>query len=45
VAMAADYLQTIAPGYSLDLQRVVSLGHSAGGHLALWLGTTPYSPG
>ena len=41
VAMAADYLQTIAPGYSLDLQRVVSLGHSAGGHLALWLAARP----
>jgi len=37
VANAADYLRQIAPQYSLDLTRVVSLGHSAGGHLALWL--------
>lgn len=37
VAMAADYLSTIAPTYNLDLQRVVAVGHSAGGQLALWL--------
>jgi acetyl esterase/lipase len=37
VALAADYLRTIAPTYQLDLQRVISIGHSAGGHLALWL--------
>ncbi len=37
VARAADYLQTIATTYALDLQRVVTVGHSAGGHLALWL--------
>lgn len=44
VAMAADYLRTIASGYSLDLQRVVSIGHSAGGHLALWLAARPRIP-
>ncbi len=37
VAAAADYLITLAPTYNLDLERVVSMGHSAGGHLALWL--------
>lgn len=37
VALAADYLWSLAETYPLDLQRVVSLGHSAGGHLALWL--------
>lgn len=37
VARAADYLRTLAPRYRLDLSRVVTLGHSAGGHLALWL--------
>ncbi|MBV9021655.1 MAG: alpha/beta hydrolase [Ktedonobacteraceae bacterium] len=37
VAAATDYLQTIASTYALDLGRVVTLGHSAGGHLALWL--------
>lgn len=37
VGRAADYLTTLAPRYNLDLNRVVALGHSAGGHLALWL--------
>jgi acetyl esterase/lipase len=37
VASAADYLRELAPKHNLDLKRVVSLGHSAGGHLALWL--------
>ena len=37
VAQATDHLRAIAASYELDLQRVVSLGHSAGGHLALWL--------
>ncbi|HEX2912389.1 MAG TPA: alpha/beta hydrolase [Chloroflexia bacterium] len=37
VGQAADFLREIAEGYNLDLKRVVSLGHSAGGHLALWL--------
>src|SRR5260370_3919740 len=41
VAFAADYLRILAPTYALDLQRVVSLGHSAGGHLAIWLATPP----
>lgn len=37
VARAADYVREIAPQYHLDLDRVVTMGHSAGGHLALWL--------
>jgi acetyl esterase/lipase len=37
VAAAADHLRTLAPEQRLDLDRVVSVGHSAGGHLALWL--------
>jgi pimeloyl-ACP methyl ester carboxylesterase len=37
VAAGADYLSIMAGRYSLDLARVVALGHSAGGHLALWL--------
>lgn len=37
VGTAADYLWTLAQEYPLDLQRVVAIGHSAGGHLALWL--------
>lgn len=37
VAQAADFIQTIAATYHLDTQRVIAVGHSAGGHLALWL--------
>ncbi|GCE23922.1 alpha/beta hydrolase family protein [Dictyobacter kobayashii] len=37
VASATDHLNTLAPTYKLDLQRVVAVGHSAGGHLAFWL--------
>jgi acetyl esterase/lipase len=37
VARATDYLATLAPTYALDLARVVTVGHSAGGQLALWL--------
>lgn len=37
VACAVDYLRLLAPHYQLDLQRVVPVGHSAGGHLAFWL--------
>lgn len=36
-ARATDYLREIAAKYSLDLSRVVVVGHSAGGHLALML--------
>jgi acetyl esterase/lipase len=37
VAAAADFVRVLARGLPLDLQRVVSIGHSSGGHLALWL--------
>lgn len=37
VAAAADHLRVLAESYPLDLGRVVAVGHSAGGHLALWL--------
>jgi acetyl esterase/lipase len=36
VAAAIDYLSVIAADHPLDLDRVVSVGHSAGGHLGLW---------
>jgi acetyl esterase/lipase len=36
VAAGIDYLRTLATKYSLDLNRVVLVGHSAGAHLALW---------
>ncbi|MFN0123274.1 MAG: alpha/beta hydrolase family protein [Blastocatellia bacterium] len=37
VARGADYLRDLAKTYPLELKRVVVIGHSAGGHLALWL--------
>jgi acetyl esterase/lipase len=37
VAHGADYLRVLARTYPLDLNRIFVLGHSAGGHLALWL--------
>lgn len=39
VGAGVDHLRTIAPAYHLDLSRVVAVGHSAGGQLALWLAT------
>jgi acetyl esterase/lipase len=43
-AAAADALREAAPKYSLDLNRLVAVGHSAGGHLALWLAGRPRLP-
>ncbi|MET0401363.1 MAG: alpha/beta hydrolase [Cystobacter sp.] len=37
VGLGTDYLRTLATRYPLDLKRVTVMGHSAGGHLALWL--------
>ena len=37
VAAAAAHLKSIAVEYRLDLDRIITVGHSAGGHLALWL--------
>ncbi len=37
VGAATDYLRGIADEHGLDLAAVVAMGHSAGGHLALWL--------
>lgn len=37
VAQGTDYLREVAAEHHLDLNRVVVSGHSAGGHLALWL--------
>lgn len=44
VAAAADALSTAAKARRLDPGRVVALGHSAGGHLALWLAARPGLP-
>lgn len=37
VAQATDVLRALADQYTLDLTRVVAVGHSAGGQLACWL--------
>jgi len=36
VAAGTDFLRKAAEQYPLDLSTVVTIGHSAGGHLALW---------
>lgn len=43
-AQAADALAANAARYHLDLRHVVAVGHSAGGHLALWLAARPKLP-
>jgi len=42
VALATDYLRILAATCPLDLERVVPIGHSAGGHLAVWLAARPH---
>jgi len=44
VALATDFLRELAPYNGLDLTKVVPIGHSAGGHLALWLAARPRIP-
>ncbi len=44
VAAAADALRELAIHHPLDLSRVLTLGHSAGGQLALWLAARPRLP-
>lgn len=36
-ALATEYVAVIASQYHLDLKRVITIGHSAGGHLAFWV--------
>jgi acetyl esterase/lipase len=36
-AAGFDFVATLATKYPLDLSRVMTMGHSAGGHLAFWL--------
>ncbi|TKD52311.1 alpha/beta hydrolase [Sphingomonas baiyangensis] len=43
-AAAADALRDHATRLKLDTRRVVAVGHSAGGHLALWLAGRPRLP-
>jgi len=37
IANGTDFIRNIAKEFNLDLERTISVGHSAGGHLALWL--------
>jgi acetyl esterase/lipase len=37
IAAATDYLRKLAPANNLDLSRIIVVGHSSGGQLALWL--------
>ena len=36
IAAASDHVRALSEAYPLDLTRTVMVGHSAGGHLALW---------
>jgi len=45
VAAAADLLVRDGAKYGLKTDRIVAVGHSAGGHLALWLADRPALPG
>lgn len=45
VAAATDHLADLAAEHRLDLDRLVSVGHSAGGHLAAWVAARPGLPG
>ncbi|MEP9401555.1 alpha/beta hydrolase [Sphingomonas sp. VNH70] len=44
VAAAADLIRDAAAEVPIDLSRIVAIGHSAGGHLALWLAARPRLP-
>lgn len=44
VALGADHLRVLAGEHRLDLSRVIAVGHSAGGHLALWLAARSWLP-
>jgi acetyl esterase/lipase len=44
VGRAVDHLRALAGRHRLDLGRVVLLGHSAGGHLAMWAAARAREP-
>ena len=43
-AAAVEKLKELAPKRKLDLTKLVAIGHSAGGHLAVWLAARPRLP-
>jgi acetyl esterase/lipase len=44
IGRGVDQLRTIAAKNGLDLSRVIVLGHSAGGHLAMWVASRQRVP-
>ena len=44
IGAGADHLRLIADEHKLDLERVIAMGHSAGGHLAIWLASRATIP-
>lgn len=44
VANGVEFLRSIKEQYALDLSRLIAVGHSAGGHLALWLAGRHHLP-
>jgi len=41
IAVGADAVADLAQRFELDLDRIILAGHSAGGHLAIWLANRP----
>jgi acetyl esterase/lipase len=44
VGLAVDTVRDLASSYDLNLDRVITVGHSAGGHLGVWVGTRHLLP-
>lgn len=44
VSQAIDYVETLAQRYAIDTTKVAIIGHSAGGHLALWAASRQQLP-
>lgn len=44
IGAGADHLRAITNAHNLDLDRVISMGHSAGGQLAIWLASRAAIP-